>query len=160
MSPLTKEYSLSSQEPLSAVIVDPARMRPCTTDRAPSDIAANAIILPTNRLDTPIVALDPVAQITLTGCAPFVKVTIERNPVVRVVVAWKTNNESGSPCPSNVRVVIVVIESVPKQYTPAVRVFAPRSPVSRRQGEGPALHKGSLAPGHKPLCCATSCAVL
>jgi hypothetical protein len=44
--PLTKEYSVSSQEPLSAVIVDLAKTRPCMTDLALSEIAAFANILP------------------------------------------------------------------------------------------------------------------
>jgi hypothetical protein len=80
-------------------------------------------MLPTKILDTPVVALEPTAHHTLSSCPPFTRYMAEWTPVMTVDPAWKIHMPLTSPLASRSRTLLAIIEKVPAQYTPGIRVF-------------------------------------
>ena len=84
-------------------------------------------MLPIKLLDSPIVALDPIAQKTFFVFASFLRVNEVAVAVVKALPTWKIHCASALPPASRVTVPAENSIELAEQYTPGERVSPVRS---------------------------------
>lgn len=111
-------------------VTAPLRANRCPEIEAPvvAVMDASARTVPTNVEFVPNVAELVTSQNTLQLLAPLISETLLELAVVRLLAAWKTKTEFGSPLPSRMSVPVMARE--PPVYTPATKVWPPRSAVT------------------------------
>lgn len=87
-----------------------AKIRPCTVLPVSTVSDICAITVPTKVLVVPIVAELPTCQNTLHACAPFIRLTVLADAVVRVEPAWNINTAFALFWPSNIKVPVSPID--------------------------------------------------
>jgi hypothetical protein len=115
---------------LSSKVTAPFRAYNPPSELAPVTrvIDVPATMFPTKFVPDPNVAELPTAQKMLHACAPLINAILAFDAVVSEEPIWKTQAAFALPCASRVKVPVRPADE-PYLYTPATRIFPPRSPV-------------------------------
>jgi len=103
-----------------------ASARPVTRAPVVSVMLVNTRIFPANEVVVPTVAELPTCQNTLHGEPPLITATDEPLAVVSVLPILRMNTAPALPPALSVGIPVSCADGE-KQYTPGVKVFAPRS---------------------------------
>jgi hypothetical protein len=114
-----------------------ASTRPVTETPVVTVIDVRATIVPRNIELVPSVAELPICQKTWQDWAPFTRLMLLADSVVRAEPAWKTKTESSLPPPLRVSVPVSFIDEA-ELYTPGLSVIPPRSAAIGDVGPSPA----------------------
>jgi hypothetical protein len=114
-----------------------ASTRPVTETPVVTVIDVRATIVPRNIELVPSVAELPICQKTWQDWAPFTRLMLLADSVVRAEPAWKTKTESSLPPPLRVSVPVSFIDEA-ELYTPGLSVVPPRSAAIGDVGPSPA----------------------